>query len=193
MSRHREFNEPEVLEKAMMAFWQQGYEDTSYDDLVKATGVSRYGLYSAFGDKKEFFLKALDYYLDMNRCVMFGSLLEKDAALDDIHDYFSRMVENANDPTKKVGCMLCNTAIELAQFDKDVEDKIHEIFRDTKSVLKRAVKNAITNGELNKETNANETADYLFGLMMGGAMLVRSPIERFKIKNYLKTGLSVLK
>lgn len=193
MSRHREFNEPEVLEKAMMAFWQQGYEDTSYDDLVKATGVSRYGLYSAFGDKKEFFLKALDYYLDMNRCVMFGSLLEKDASLDDIHDYFARMVENANDPNKKIGCMLCNTAIELAQIDKDVEDKIHEIFRDTKSVLKRAVKNAIGKGELRAETNANETADFLFGLMMGGAMLVRSPIERSKIKNYLKTGLSVLK
>lgn len=193
MSRHREFNEPEVLEKAMMAFWQQGYEDTSYDDLVKATGVSRYGLYSAFGDKKEFFLKALDYYLDMNRCVMFGSLLEKDASLDDIHDYFARMVENANDPNKKIGCMLCNTAIELAQIDKDVEDKIHEIFRDTKSVLKRAVKNAIGKGELRAETNANETADFLFGLMMGGAMLVRSPIEHSKIKNYLKTGLSVLK
>ena len=60
-------------------------------------------------------------------------------------------------------------------------------------MLKRAVKNAIGKGELRPETNANETADFLFGLMMGGAMLVRSPIERPKIKNYLKTGLSVLK
>ena len=193
MSRHREFNEPEVLEKAMMAFWQQGYEDTSYDDLVKATGVSRYGLYTSFGDKKEFFLKALDYYLDLNRCVMLGSLLENDASLDAIHDYFGRMVENVNEPNKKVGCMLCNTAIELAQFDKDAEEKVHEIFKDLKSVLKRAVKNAIGKGELRPETNANETADFLFGLMMGGAMLVRSPIQRSKIKNYLKTGLSVLK
>ena len=192
MSRHREFNEPEVLEKAMMAFWQQGYEDTSYDDLVKATGVSRYGLYTSFGDKKEFFLKALDYYLDLNRCVMLGSLLKDDASLDAIHDYFGRMVEKVNEPNRKVGCLLCNTAIELAQFDKEAEEKVHEIFKDLKSVLKRAVKNAIGKGELRSETNANETADFLFGLMMGGAMLVRSPIQRSKIKNYLKTGLSVL-
>ncbi len=89
--------------------------------------------------------------------------------------------------------MLCNTAIELAQFDKDAEEKVHEIFKDLKSVLKRAVKNAIGNDELRPETNANETADYLFGLMMGGMILVRSPIERSRIKNYIKTGLSVLK
>ncbi len=193
MSRHREFNEPEVLEKAMMAFWQQGYEDTSYDDLVKATGVSRYGLYTSFGDKKEFFLKALDYYLVVNRCHMLGSLLEKDASLTAIHEYFGRMLDKVNDPNEKIGCMLCNTAIEMAQYDKDVEKKIHDIFKEIKSFLKRAVKNAIQKGELNSGTNANETADYLFGLMMGGAMLVRSPIEHSKIRNFLKTGLSVLK
>ena len=193
MSRTREFDESAAIEKAMMAFWQQGYEDTSYDDLVKVTGVSRYGLYTAFGDKKEFFLKTLDYYLDLNRCKMLGSLLEKDASLKAIHDYFGRVVKNVNDPTKKIGCMLCNTAIEMAQFDKDAEDKVHEIFKDLKLVLKRAVKNAIGNDELRPETNANETADYLFGLMMGGMILVRSPIERSRIKNYIKTGLSVLK
>lgn len=193
MSRHREFNEPEALEKAMMTFWQQGFEDTSYDDLVRATAVSRYGLYSAFGDKKEFFFKALDFYLDQNRCEMLGSLVEKDASLGAIHDYFGRLLKQADDPEKKTGCMLCNTAIELAQFDQDMEHKVQEIFKELKSHLKRAIRNAIQKGELAKSLNANQTADYLFGLMMGAATLTRLPIDRSGIKNFLKTGLVVLK
>ena len=75
MARQREFSESDALEKATLAFWERGYDDTSYDDLVNATGVSRYGLYSAFGGKKEFFLRALDHYIEMNRCEMMGSLL----------------------------------------------------------------------------------------------------------------------
>lgn len=193
MSRHREFNEPEALEGAMMTFWEKGFEDTSYDDLVKATGVSRYGLYSAFGDKKEFFLRTLDHYLDGNRQEMLGPLLEKDASLGAICSHFSRLVEKVDDPEKRVGCMLCNTAIELARFDKDAEEKVQEIFKEFKLLYKRAARNAIEKGELSGATTANQIADYLFGLMMGGAMLARSPIERSKIRNFINTGLAGLK
>ena len=50
MGRHREFEPTEALQSALMVFWRQGYAATSIDDIVGATGVSRYGLYSAFGD-----------------------------------------------------------------------------------------------------------------------------------------------
>jgi len=193
MARQREFSESDALEKATFAFWERGYDDTSYDDLVNATGVSRYGLYSAFGDKKEFFLKALDHYLEMNRDEMMGSLLNEDASKQDLIDYFHRLEKHSNDPKKRVGCMLCNTAIEMAQYDPDAEERVKVIFADLKKTFKRAAKNAIENGELSVDHNANQLADYLFGLMLGGAMLVRSPIERSKIRNYLETGLAVLK
>lgn len=45
-----------------LVFWQKGYEGTSFEDLTQATGVARPGLYSAFGNKKEFFAKALNLY-----------------------------------------------------------------------------------------------------------------------------------
>ena len=62
MGRHRQFDEGEALEAALSVFWQKGYEGTSFEDLTQATGVARPGLYSAFGNKEEFFLKALDLY-----------------------------------------------------------------------------------------------------------------------------------
>ncbi|MEE8296102.1 MAG: TetR/AcrR family transcriptional regulator [Sphingomonadales bacterium] len=193
MARSREFDESVALEKATITFWEKGYEDTSYDDLVGSTGVSRYGLYSAFGDKKEFFLKALDHYLEMNRCEMMGSLLSEDASLQEVKAYFRRMEDKDGDPKKRVGCMLCNTAIEMAQYDKDAEERVKVIFEELKTFIKKALVTAKSKGELNKAADPDQLADYLLGLMLGAAMMVRSPIELPKIRNFIETGLSVLK
>jgi AcrR family transcriptional regulator len=62
MGRHREFNPDEALDAVLAVFWRKGFEGTSFSDLTKATGVARPGLYAAFGNKEELFLKVLDRY-----------------------------------------------------------------------------------------------------------------------------------
>lgn len=52
LTRIREFDVNDTMDKAMHLFWQKGYVETSVRDLVKYTGVAHAGLYSAFGDKK---------------------------------------------------------------------------------------------------------------------------------------------
>lgn len=53
MPRLREFDPQTVLAEATQIFWRNGYADTSMEDIVLETGVSRYGLYGTFGNKKE--------------------------------------------------------------------------------------------------------------------------------------------
>ncbi|WP_243466056.1 helix-turn-helix domain-containing protein [Sodalis glossinidius] len=48
MGRHKQFDECEALDAALTVFWQKGYEGASFEDLTKATGVARPGLYAAF-------------------------------------------------------------------------------------------------------------------------------------------------
>jgi TetR/AcrR family transcriptional repressor of nem operon len=63
MARPREFDEGEVLDKALTTFWSRGYEGTSIEDLVQSTGLARASLYGAFGDKRAIFQRVLDHYL----------------------------------------------------------------------------------------------------------------------------------
>ena len=42
-----------ALTQVVDLFASKGYSETSMEDIVKATGVSRYGLYGTFGNKKE--------------------------------------------------------------------------------------------------------------------------------------------
>src|ERR1700743_1113257 len=62
MARTKDFDENEVLQKAMNLFWYKGYNGTSMQDLVDGLGISRSSLYDTFGDKHALFMRALENY-----------------------------------------------------------------------------------------------------------------------------------
>jgi AcrR family transcriptional regulator len=64
MGRPKSFSREEVLEKAMPVFWKHGFADTSLQDLERATGVNKSGLYTEFRNKEDLFLACLRYYLE---------------------------------------------------------------------------------------------------------------------------------
>src|SRR5580692_9543929 len=64
MARPRQFSREGVLEKALPVFWKHGFAATSLQELERATGVNKSGLYSEFSGKEELFLESLRFYLD---------------------------------------------------------------------------------------------------------------------------------
>ena len=63
MGRPKNFSREGVLEKALPVFWKHGFADTSLQDLEKATGVNKSGLYAEFADKGDLYLESLRHYL----------------------------------------------------------------------------------------------------------------------------------
>src|SRR5258708_23646725 len=59
MGRPKNFSREGVLEKALPVFWKHGFADTSLQDLEKATGVNKSGLYAEFADKGDLYLESL--------------------------------------------------------------------------------------------------------------------------------------
>src|ERR1700731_4601435 len=63
MGRPKNFSREGVLEKALPVFWKHGFANTSLQELEKATGVNKSGLYSEFADKGDLYLESLRHYL----------------------------------------------------------------------------------------------------------------------------------
>ena len=62
MGRPKNFSRESVLEKALPVFWKYGFADTSLEELEKATGVNKSGLYAEFADKGDLYLESLRHY-----------------------------------------------------------------------------------------------------------------------------------
>ncbi|MGW3459520.1 TetR/AcrR family transcriptional regulator [Streptomyces olivaceoviridis] len=64
MGRPRAFDADQAASTAAVLFAAHGYEGTSVDDLVAATGIHRGSLYKVFGSKRGLHLTALRNHLD---------------------------------------------------------------------------------------------------------------------------------
>lgn len=62
MPKVKQFDRGHVLKEAAHIFKQKGYNGTSIDDILKATGLSRSSLYDSFSDKHSLYLQALELY-----------------------------------------------------------------------------------------------------------------------------------
>ena len=193
MARVREFDPEAALDRAVELFWQKGYIDASIDDLVSATGVNRYGLYSTFGDKHALFLKALDRYRDQVVGHLLSGLEAPGAGLAEIEGYFRAVSAGARSDLGRNGCLLSNTAIELAHQDDAAADKVCAHFKRLQKAFRDAIKRAQAAGDLPARANVTELTDFLLGVSQGVCTMARAPINRSAITRFVEVSLATLR
>src|SRR5215471_10521298 len=149
MARPRQFDPDQVLERSMHEFWRRGYHDTSVDDLVAATGVQPGSLYNAFpGGKRELFLGSLDRYSNLVVPGKLGALERPGASVAEVRAYFDGLVEDLMSPEGRMGCLMVNTAIELAAQDSEVGIVVRGHMARLERNTTQALRNAKRRGEV---------------------------------------------
>ena len=119
MARPREFEREEVVQKALAVFWRQGYQATSVQDLVAVTGLNRGSLYDTFGDKHGLFLAVVEHYRTTITAQRLARLEQPGPAREKIATFFKDMIEFSVGEGRLLGCLMTNSAIELAPHDRD--------------------------------------------------------------------------
>ncbi len=124
----------------MRMFWSKGYQETSYDDLVRATGVGRKSLYATFGDKWSLYLASLRRYRATVVPHLFCALDDDEASVESIRTMFRGFVELASSPRGRNGCFLTKTSADNTIADREVNkivtdhwDKLQSQFYDALS------------------------------------------------------------
>lgn len=192
MPRSREFEPNEALHKAMLLFWQQGYLDTSIDDLVRVTGVSRYGFYSAFGDKQALFLKAMNHYAGTVINTLLGPLETTAAALPEIHGYFHALLADSETSPKPAGCLIGNTAMELVHIDAAIAARVDDHFCRMRAAFLNALQNAVQQGEIAADSDVTAYADYLVGIAVGFLVCIRARMRQEALTHFIEVALAKL-
>ncbi|MFG1304753.1 TetR family transcriptional regulator [Xanthobacter autotrophicus] len=119
MPRLKQYDHKDALARAMERFWAQGYYATSIDDLVRATGVSRHGLYAEFGDKRGLFVAVMETYCATVVTPAFARVEAEGAGLSDIRAYFDTQIGLAvAKGLPGPGCLIANTMTESGPHDE---------------------------------------------------------------------------
>ena len=178
MVRTRTFDPQTTLATAVDLFAAKGYADTSMEDLVRATGVSRYGLYGTFGNKRELFEQALEKYADGMGKQSFLRLLEPDASLGHIRRIFSERIADMCCAEEHKGCLFIHTAMQLAPEDMELREVLRKFMQRMSKAFAIGLESAKERGEVREDLDSAAAGELLTSTMFGLAVLGRTGFQR---------------
>lgn len=191
MAGKKAFHPQLVLEKAIHAFWERGYEGISVEDLVQRTGIGRGSLYDTFGDKHALYLAALDRYCQ-NACTHDATLLSQAGTLQEVLERFFQTYIDLllSDPAHR-GCFLVNASLEMAPHDPDVVQRVQAAFADIEQAFYSVLIKAQAVGELDWRRDPHQLARFLLGTLVSIRALARTNAGRETLEDIVQTALSV--
>lgn len=192
MARPREFDETAALDAAMQCFWARGYEATSVRDLASDMGITSASLYNAFGDKRSLYRRALDHYLDRSVRERIARLEGSMSPRDAIAAFLQEVIERSLSDPQRRGCMLVNSALELAPHDADFRRVVADELTQIEAFFRRCVQAAQRAGEITAAQDAQDLARLLLSVLLGIRVLARTRPQRALLEGVVAPVLSML-
>jgi len=117
MPKVETFDRTKVLQDATHVFHNKGYNGTSMQDLVDATGLNRSSIYNSFGSKLGIFTEVLGYYQFIGKNRMNKEIVSSHNASDTITGIFNMYLHEIVADKESKGCLIVNCKSEMSNQD----------------------------------------------------------------------------
>jgi TetR/AcrR family transcriptional regulator, transcriptional repressor for nem operon len=190
MARPREFDEGRAVDAAMRAFWANGYEATSTEELCEATGLGRSSIYNAFTSKHALFRTTLTRYM-----------AEKNAIYDDLRDgegpvrdrvrrLFRWTMERGDG--NPAGCLVVNSMVEMSPRDPEIAELLRRDYESRREALRVAFETGQRSGEIDPAKDPGVLADFIIATISGIRVADRSGADPAMLAAVAETALAAI-
>lgn len=182
MPRKKQYDEVEVLEKAMLTFWEQGYYAVNTRELARAMGINQFSVYASFDNKETLFVKALEHYSEVIiHQRMLPPIAGENSTLDNLRQFLEQFIDT-EDMGFPRGCFVCNTMIEASGVNSQIDNVIQNYRNTMLERFKTILGNSYPDAD---EQFIQVKSEFLFGAFMGLIMLHKIGISGNPIQNYV--------
>jgi AcrR family transcriptional regulator len=183
------FDRDAALETAMHVFWERGYEAASISDLTSAMGITPPSLYTAFGDKEQLFLEAIERYALGYGSAGARALVEEPSARGAIERWLTEAANELTQPCHPKGCMVVMAATNCSAAAERVQDAL--LLRRTEAIASvgRRIQGGIDSGELPADTDANDLANFYATIYQGMSMQAKDGATHESLMATVRTAM----
>ena len=174
--RPREFDEQAILSRILELFRRNGYDNTTFEQLVAESGLSRSSLYNAFGGKEELLDKAMGLYIESQADVLYEKLADEESCEETLGSIIGAFAN----PVQR-GCTDCLVRKTLIRNASSSEPPVQaSTIKKSITSLWKAITLAIghTLGKRKATSKLSltneERAAIIVGLIQGTAVLART-------------------
>lgn len=192
MPKIKQFNKEKVLEAASNIFRQKGYNGTSIDDILVATGLSRSSLYDSFNDKHNLYLQALEFY-KKNEQSQYEKVDEKPVnGLQKIEVMFKEVVNHLIEHPDDNGCLMVNAAAEMSKQCYKTQQVICNNKDDVQEILTTWLTDAEEKKVVTLSKPVKTYSQFLYNTLLGLRVMSQSKASKNELLNVVKVTLDSL-
>jgi len=164
-----------IIEKSLQLFCVKGYYNTSINNILEATGLTKGGLYGHFSSKEDIWYAVYDEALGIWRQVVFKGIQSNFSPLERIQTFIENDIKNklGNDVFEG-GCFFHSMLVELSGQSVAMSKHILGGFIQLAGLLCTWLEQADQQGMLKEGLNFKEIANYIIISLNGAAALYAS-------------------
>ncbi|WP_127502592.1 TetR/AcrR family transcriptional regulator [Actinoplanes solisilvae] len=189
--RPREFDADEALDRAIVVFWQHGYEGASLGDLTEAMGINRPSLYAAYGNKEQLFRRAVTRYAEVDMAYVREALAQP-TAYGVIEKLLRDNADALTRPDRPAGCLSIQGGIASGSDDGEIARFLADSRRGGERALAERLKRAVDEGDLPAGTDAATLARYVMTVSEGNAVHAAAGVDRASLQATVDLALRAL-
>lgn len=172
MSTKGEATRQHIIEKSMQLFSVQGYFNTSIAGIVKATGLTKGGLYGHFRNKEEIWYAVYDECVRIWRGVVFQGVRQISDPLGRVEKVLENSLKHyLGAGVFEGGCFLFNALVELTGQSPAMSNHVLKGFKAFSGLLRLWLEEAEQQGLLREGLNHDGIANFLVISLNGTAPL----------------------
>ena len=160
-----------IVEAAAPIFNQRGYEGTSLNDLMEATGLQKGGIYRHFSSKEELAAEAFDYTWESAWRTRLLHVDERSNGTEKLKQLIANFVDHRSPVAG--GCPILNTAIDADDGNAALRARVVKALRSWSTRLENIVKEAQERGEIREDVDPKTVATLIIASLEGALMMSR--------------------
>src|SRR5712664_2950908 len=160
-----------IVEAAAPIFNQRGYEGSSLNDLLEATGLKKGGIYRHFSSKEELAAEAFDYTWEAAWNARLLHVDEKANGIEKLKQLIANFVEHRSPVAG--GSPILNTAIDADDGNPVLRTHVAKALRSWLSRLQVIVEQAQERGETRTGVDPKAVATLIVAALEGALMMSR--------------------
>ncbi|MEU6224752.1 TetR/AcrR family transcriptional regulator [Streptomyces sp. NPDC047042] len=188
IGRPRGFDADQALERAMLVFWEHGYEGASLANLTDAMGISTTSMYAAFGNKETLFRKALERYTEGPSAYL-PRALDEPTALGVATAILAGTVRTTTRPASPQGCMGVQGALTVSDSGQEIRGLLIDWRDNACSRLRERFQRAVDEGDLPADADPGLLARYVTTFAFGMSVQAASGVCRDELQKLADAAL----
>ena len=160
-----------IVQAAAPIFNQRGYEGSSLNDLMEATGLQKGGIYRHFASKEELAAEAFDYTWEAAWNARLLHVDEKANGIDKLKQLIANFVEHRS-PIPG-GCPILNTAIDADDGNPVLRARVAKALRSWVGRVQAFVEHAQEQRDARPRVDPKAVATLIVASLEGALMMSR--------------------